>query len=328
MKRKILNRYKTILLGILLCILCVGCGEPVDDTEIRVGALKGPTSMGMLFMMDEEEKFDTVNHYSFQMATTADELLPLMVQEKLDIALVPANVAGILYQKTEGGICVVDINTLGVLYMVSGDTTIQSIEDLKDTTIYLTGKGTTPDYALQYLLAQNGMTAEDCTLEYRSEPTEVAAILAENPNAIGLLPQPFVTAACKQNQSLSVVLSMNEEWSKVAKDDQGGMVTGVTVVRKAFLQEHETAVKTFLQDHTKSTQAINENPEKGAKLCVAQGIVAKEPIAQAAIPQCNITCVTGEEMADRLSGYLQVLYEMAPESVGGTLPGEDFYYQQ
>lgn len=316
---------------ILLGAGLTGCGSqkdtlPVEDTVVRVGSLKGPTSMGLLFLMEDAEQGQSAGKYEFQMATAADELLPLMVKGELDIALVPANVASVLYGRTEGGVSVIDINTLGVLYMVSGDTSIQETADLAGRTVYLTGKGTTPDYVLRYLLAENGISEEDVTLEYKSEAAEVAALLAENPEATGLLPQPFVTAALSQNEALSAVLDMNEEWSRVQGEDGSSMVTGVTVVRNDFLEEHEDAVKCFLEEHARSTQAINDDPETGAAYAVKAEIVAKEPIAQKAIPGCNITCITGAEMKQALEGYLKVLYGQDPASVGGGLPQEDFYY--
>lgn len=303
-----------------------GCGKATDTTQIRMGSLKGPTSMGLLFLMDEAEKGEAEGNYAFTMATQADELLPLMVKGEMDIALVPANVASVLYNKMEGQLAVIDINTLGVLYMVTGDSSIESVEDLKGRTIYLTGKGTTPDYVLHYIMSENGMTESDYTLEYKSEASEVAALLAEKPDAVGLLPQPFVTAACMQNEALHVVLDMNEEWTKLQGEGGSRMVTGVTVVRREFLEEHEAAVKNFLKEHEESAAAINEDAGTGASLAVAAGIVAKEPIAQKAIPACNITCIQGDEMKQALSGYLEVLFEQNPESVGGVLPGEDFYY--
>lgn len=312
------------LIGVLLLILMImgtliGCGKTEDDVKIRVGAMKGPTSMGMLFMQENE-------NYDFVMATAADELLPMMIKGELDIALIPANVASILYNKTQGGVSVIDINTLGVLYMVSGDSSIKSVEDLRGKTIYLTGKGTTPDYVLNYILNENGLTNEDVTLEFKSEATEVAAVLSENPNAIGLLPQPFVTAAQIQNESLMVVMDMNEQWDMLQGEAGSRMVTGVTVVRNEFLQENKKAVEKFIEAHEESTKAINADPDTGAKLAVEAGIVAKEPIAKKAIPNCNIVCITGEEMKNALSGYLNVLFEQGKESVGGMVPTEEFYF--
>lgn len=304
----------------------VAITEAVEKVAVKVGSMKGPTSMGLMFLMEDAENGEATHNYEFQMATAADELLPLMIKGELDIALVPANVASVLYNKTEGGISVIDINTLGVLYMVSGDDSIASVADLKGKTIYLTGKGTTPDYVLQYLLKENGFVDGDCTIEYKSEATEVAAVLAENPDAVGLLPQPFVTAACAQNDALKVVLDTNVEWDKLQGEGGSRLVTGVTVVRNAFLEENKEVVDAFLAEHASSAEAINADATTGAALVVEAGIIAKEPLAQKAIPNCNITCITGEEMKQALAGYLNVLFEQAPESVGGALPGDEFYY--
>jgi NitT/TauT family transport system substrate-binding protein len=297
-----------------------------EKVTIRVGSLKGPTSLGLLSLMDKAENGEAANDYEFQMASAADEILPLMIKGDLDIALVPANVASVLYAKTEGNVSVIDINTLGVLYMVSGDTSIESVQDLKGKTIYLTGKGTTPDYSLQYILSENGMSTADCTLEYKSEATEVAAVLAENPDAVGLLPQPFVTAACAQNEALSVILDMNEEWNSVQGEGGSSMVTGVTVVRNEFLEENPEAVKAFLEEHADSAEAAVTDTERVAALAVQAEIIAKEPIALKAIPKCNIVCITGDDMKQALSGYLEVLYGFDASSVGGALPEDGFYY--
>ena len=328
--------------GLLLGML-TGCGsnqnngsrgvqsiaETREAAKIRVGSLKGPTSMGILFLMDKAEIGGTTDDYEFRVATGADELLPLIVKGELDIALLPANVAAVLYQKTNGGIAVIDINTLGVLYMVTGTAGVDGIAELKGKTIYLTGKGTTPEAALHYVMEKNGLAKDDYTLEFKSEATEVAAILADNPDAIGLLPQPFITAALMQNDALKVILDLNEEWMRAGQNtdaDGAGMVTGVTVVRKAFLEEHPEAVEDFLEEHALSVEAINADAATGAALAVSAGIVAKEAIAQKAIPECNITCVTGEEMKTALSAYLDVLADFNAELVGGQVPAEDFYY--
>lgn len=307
--------------------LFTGCGQS-ESANIRIGSLKGPTSMGILFLMERAKNGELPDSYEFHMATGADELLLLMAQGDLDIALVPANVAAVLYQRTEGGVVVVDVNTLGVLYVVTESDGIRSVADLAGKTIYLTGMGTTPEASLRYLLQQNGLTENDYTLEFKSEATEVATVLAEVPEAIGLLPQPFVTAALLQNQGLKVALDLNEEWNKIQGEGGSGMVTGVTIVRRAFLEEHPEAVESFIREHSDSVAAINADPDTGAALAVEQGIVAKEPIARQAIPECNIVCITGQEMRTSLSGYLEVLAGFDITMIGGRMPGDDFYCER
>lgn len=297
----------------------------VPAVTVRTGSMKGPTTIGLLSLMQRAKLGEAEGNYEFTIVTAADELLTLMVKGELDIALVPANVASVLYRKTEGGISVIDINTLGVLYMVSGDSSIKTMEDLKGRTVYLTGKGTTPDYVLKYLLEKNGIQETELVLEYKSEAAEVAAILAAQPESVGLLPQPFVTAACVQNESLSVILDMTAEWNSVSSEGSS-LVTGVTVVRREFLENNPEAVAGFMAEHKESTEYTNNNIEETAKLAVEAGIIAKEPLAQKAIPQCNVTYLDGAEMKAALEGYLSVLYGQNPESVGGKLPEEDFYY--
>lgn len=298
--------------------------EPLaEDIVVRVAAMKGPTTMGLVKMWQDSEEGTAKGNYEFNMMTGADEIMPLMIKSEMDIALLPANAAANLYQKSKGAITVIDINTLGVLYVVSANASVSSVADLKGKTIYLTGKGTTPDYALQYLLAQNSIDLREVTLEYKSEAVEVAAILKENPDSIGLLPQPFVTAALAQNESLKIVLDINAEWE--ALNDGNGLVTGVTVVRTAFLEEQPEAVDLFMEEHEASAEFANTNVEEAAELVAARGIVEKAAIAAKAMPGCNITYMEGEEMKTALSSYLTTLFEQNPEFIGGAMPGDDFY---
>ena len=300
--------------------------ENASGAAVRVGSLKGPTSMGLAELMDRAEKGETENDYTFTMAGKADELVGSVANGDLDIVLVPANVASILYTKTQGNVNVIDINTLGVLYVVASDDSISSMEALKGKTLYMTGKGTTPEYVMNYLLSENGLNDGDVTLEFKSEAAEVASVLKEDPSAVGVLPQPFATAACIQNEALKPVLDLTEQWNLLNKENGSQLVTGVTIVRSDFLKENEEAVKLFIEDHKASAAYTSEHLDEAAEMVAALGIVEKAPIAKKAMPACNIVCITGEEMKSALSGYLSVLEAADAKSVGGQLPADDFYY--
>lgn len=303
-------------------------GDTGDNCQagVRVGSLKGPTSMGLVYLMDKAQKGETENHYEFTMTGAADELVGKIASGDLDIALIPANVASVLYTKTQKNVTVLDINTLGVLYVVASDDSIASVADLKGKTVYMTGKGTTPEYVMNYLLKENGLAAGDVDLQFKSEATEVASLLKENPEAIGVLPQPFATAACVQNEALKPVVDLTEAWNALNQGSGSMLVTGVTIVRSDFLRENRSPIQMFLEDHRESAQYAVDHVDETAELVAAAGIVEKAPIAKKALPYCNIVCMTGQEMKDALSGYLNVLYEQDAKSVGGQLPGDDFYY--
>lgn len=298
---------------------------PLSVTEpLRIAGLKGPTTMGLVNLLSMEQAGTAAMDYDLQLYGAADEIVPLLIKGELDMAAIPANLAATLYQKTSGGIQAVAVNTLGVLYVVEQGDTVHSMADLKGRTILSTGKGTTPEYVLRYLLAANGLDPDkDVDIQYYSEATEVTAQMTATQDAIAVLPQPYVTAAGLKDDTLRVALDLTAEWDKVA-DTQ--LITGVTVVRKAYAEEHPDVVAAFLADYAQSVNAANTDLDGTAALCEEQGVVAKAAIAKKALPNCNIVCLTGEELKADVSGYLQVLYDADPAAVGGTLPGEDFYW--
>lgn len=317
-----------IMLAAGTMVLGTGSNVLAEDSA-TVMALKGPTAMGMVSLMNQADQGEiTDENYNFQIVASPDEVTPAIAQGTADIAAVPANLASVLYQKTDGGVQVLTINTLGVLYLVENGNQIQSISDLKGKTIYASGKGATPEYALNYILKENGLTpGEDVQIEWKSEHTECVAALAEHEDAIALLPQPFVTTAQSKNDSLRVALDLTEEWDNIQKENGGNssLVTGVTVVRTEFAQEHPEIVEDFMERYQESVTFVNDHAEEAAKMIGNYDIIPEE-VAKKALPECNIVYIDGAEMKEKLSGYLEVLKQENPQAVGGTLPTDEFYY--
>lgn len=300
--------------------------EEFDEFELHIGALKGPTSMGMVKLMEERFIFASVNQWLFNLAGSADELTPALIKGDLDIACVPANLAAVLYNKTGGQVVTLAVNTLGVLYVVEdGGETVQSMADLRGKTIVAAGKGSTPEYGLRYLLEQNGLNPDkDVTIDWKSEHAECVAALAAGTADIALLPQPFVTVAQSKLENLRIALDLTAEWD--ALDNGSAMITGVAVARRAFVEENPELVDLFLEKYAESVAWVNENPAEAAEWIKFWEIVESADVAEKALPYCNIVCLTGQEMYEKLSGYLQILADASPESVGGALPRDDFFY--
>ena len=287
--------------------------------------------MGMVkFMNDAESGELTDNNYNFNITAATDEVSAALIQGKTDIAAVPANLASVLYNNTDGGVQVLAINTFGVLYIVENGDSVQSAQDLRGKTIYSSGKGTTPEYALNYILRENGIDpASDVTIEWKSEQAECLSAIQNEANAIAMLPQPFVTTAQTQNPDLRVALDLTAEWDKLQADSDtpSSLVTGVVVARTDFVEEHPEAVAAFMKHYQESVDYVNDNVSDAAKLVGNYEIVTAE-VAEKAIPECNIVFISGDEMKERLSGYLTVLFEQNAESVGGALPDDAFYYSR
>ena len=313
-------------------------GTEADTAHFRIAALKGPTAMGLVKLMkDNDETIGALlssakpyegevgNLYTFTLAGSADEVTPALIKGDLDMACVPANLAAVLYGKTNGAVEVLAVNTLGVLYIVENGGTVQSMADLKGQTIVAAGKGSTPEYALRYLLTENGIDPDkDVTIDWKSEHSECVAALASGQASIALLPQPFVTVAQNKIEGLRMALDLTAEWDKL--DNGSGLITGVIVARRDVVEANPGAVDSFLQDYAASVEWVNANNADAAQLIAEYGIIEAAPVAEMALPYCNIVCITGSEMKDKLSGYLQVLADAEPSSVGGALPGDDFYY--
>lgn len=320
---------------VLLLVVFTGCSTtepPVDDgglssavkTTVRIAGLKGPTTMGLIKVLEDAELGTAYNDYEFTIAGSADEITPKLIKGELDMAAIPANLASVLYNKTEGKVKVVALNTLGVIYIVEKGDSVKTLSDLAGKTIYATGKGSTPEYSLKYMLKSAGIDPEnDVTIEWKSEPTEVVALLNQNENGIAMLPQPYVTVAQGAVENLRIALNLNDEWN--ALDNGSLMVTGALAVRSEFIENNPEALEAFLDEYKASTQFVNENYKEASLLIEKAGIV-KAAVAEKAIPYCNIVNITGEEMKEALSGYLEIIHEANPASVGGKLPGEDFYF--
>ncbi|MBR6770289.1 MAG: ABC transporter substrate-binding protein [Lachnospiraceae bacterium] len=336
-----MKKITAMLLSLTLCLsMLTGCGNQAGNTasseeaavELRVAALKGPTAMGMVKLMeDTQEQPVNGNSYQFTIAASADEVTPRLVQGEIDIAAVPANLASALYNNTKGAIQVLAINTLGVLYMVEAGESIQSVEDLRGGTIYASGKGATPEYALNYILSANGIDPErDVTIEWKSEHSEcVAALTTAGEGSVALLPQPFVTTAQTKNNQIRIALDLTEEWDRLQQEEEApsALLTGTVIVRKAFVEENPEAVKRFMDSYKESVDYVNGNVAQAAQL-IEQFDIVPAAVAEKALPYCNIVFVEGSEMKERLSGYLEVLMGQNPKSVGGAVPTDEFYYSR
>ncbi|MBQ5992450.1 MAG: ABC transporter substrate-binding protein [Clostridia bacterium] len=310
-----------ICLALILTFSMLACAKTQQNAEqpaepVRVAALAGPTGMGLAYMMQ-----DMQDRYTVELFTAPDQVTAKIVNGEVDIAAVPINLASVLYKKTEGKVNVIAINTLGVLYVLENGNSINSVSDLAGKTIWSTGEGSTPEYILNYLLAANGLT-DSVKVEYIADNAELIAKLADGSAEVALLPEPHVSIATAQNGNVRVALKVNDLWSE--KNDTQ-LVQGVYIVRSDYLASNKTQVDAFLKDAADSAKKV-VSEEDAAAVVVAQGIIGKEPIAKRAIPNCNITLVTGAEMKASVSAMLKVLFDANPKSIGGAMPNDDFYY--
>lgn len=301
----------------LICMAACSKNEKTGVT-VNIGVLKGPTGMGAAWLMDQNEQGLSANSYNFTIAGAPDVLTGQLISGDMDMAALPTNAISTLYNKTEGKITVLGVNALGVLYVLENGDRINSVADLEGKTILASGQGSTAEYVLNYILEQNGVSAE---IFWASEHSEAATLALSGEYDIVMLPEPFVTTVTTKNGSFRVALDLTREWEALG----GGELTmGGIAVRTEFLEAHPDAVKAFVKEYANSVAFTNAQPADAAKL-IAKYEIAAEEIAKNAIPRCNIVWLHGENYKAKLENFLGVVYEANPAGIGGKMPGDDFY---
>ena len=300
--------------------------QSVSYKDTNVYVLSGPTGIGAANLKDKADKGETEVNYNITIVAQPGEVVAKISNGEADIAAIATNLAANLYNKTNGKITILAVNTLGVLNVVSPNgVEINSLADLKGKKVYTTGQGSNPEYIINYLLEKNNIDKEkDITIEYKAEGSELLTVWATDPTAVIIAPEPVATTLTVQNEGAKIAVNLTEEWNKVSEDSS--LMMGCVVVRNEFLNENKATVDKFLEEYKASVEAAQNDLDTTSALCETYGIVAKAAIAKKAIPNCNLCFVTGDEMKTKLSGYLKVLFDADNTSVGGKLPADDFYY--
>lgn len=314
-----MKKFLAILLSLIIIIGATACSKTKKtDVTVNIGVLKGPTGMSAAWLMDQNDQKLSANEYNFTVAGTPDAITGQLINGDMDIAALPTNAISALYNKTEGKISVLGVNALGVLYILENGNSINSVSDLAGKTVLASGKGSTAEYVLNYILEKNGVIAE---IVWAAEHSEAATLALKGDYDIVMLPEPFVTNVTAKSDAFRVALDLTEEWEALGN---GELTMGGIAVRTAFLEEHPDAVKAFVDEYGKSVAFTNSQPEDAAKL-IAKYEIAAEEVAKNAIPRCNIVWLHGKDYKAVLENFLGVVYDANPAGIGGKMPGNDFY---
>ena len=314
----------TMVLMMVLAFL-TACGQeesergdaPADlpETPIPIATLAGPTGMGIVQLFDNAA-------YDVSVFSTPDQITPKIISGEIDVATIPSNVAAVLYNKMQGGVHIVAVNTMGVLYIVENGDTVTTIDDLAGKTLYATGQGATPEYAIEKILSYNGI--DDVTIEYMGAHADLANAVAAGDVKLALLPEPFISTVLSKNEALTVKIDINEEWRSIF-GEEAGMPMGVTIVTSDFADSRENMDR-LIADYSASVSYVIEETDNAAAEIEAKGIVASEAIAKEAIPRSGISFITGEAGRTMLSDYFDVMFASNPGSLGGAMPDNAIYY--
>ena len=314
-----------LLFAAIMMLSLAACGAKPQTGEMNVYVLAGPTGIGAVNLWAKAEAGETQNSYKFNLVAANDEILAAISKGEADIAAVATNLASTLYNKTEGNVTVLAVNTLGVLSILTNGTELNTVADLKGKTLYSPGQGANPEYILRNVLEGNGLDPDnDLTIKFVGDGSELPAIWAKEPEAVIMAPQPVATSILMKYETAKTAFDMTTEWEKIS--GASNLMMGCVIVRNEYLEKNPGVVKTFMKEYEESVNAAKADAAATGTLCEKYGIIPKAAIATKAIPSCGLTYVDGADMKTRLSAYLDIMFKANPKSVGGALPADDFYY--
>lgn len=325
---KAFKKTLTVIISIVLILSVAGCsGKKNEEKTVRVAALNGPTGMGMVKLIEDGSEGKTKLNYDFTLTGSPEDLNGKIINGEVDIAAVPTNLAMVLHNRTDGQVKLAAVNTLGVLYLLENGDSISTIEDLKGKTVNVSGKGSMPDFLFRYLLDKNNLKAgEDVTVDFTLEHADLSAAVAQEDVEIALLPQPHVTTAMMKNENVKIALDITKEWEKAT--DGKELIMGVIIVQKEFAEKNKELLDKFLDEYKESVNFVNSNTDEAAKLIEKYGILPNAQVAKNAIPYSNIVYRDAIEAKESLQEIYKILYSFEPNSVGGKIADDGFYYKK
>lgn len=314
MKKKLIRPLAAVLvLMIIMAVTFTGCGSDELSSGVEIATLNGPTGMGMVELMNDEN----VNITTYQ---SPNEAVSKLLAGEADMAAVPSNLAAILNTKTKGDIVAVTNLAYGMLSILGNDTDISDLKSLEGKTIVASGQGGTPEYVLGILLDNAGVKAE---IKWLANHGDVAQALLAKKGTIALLPEPFVSTAAAKSKDISVIADLDEAWNEFAGTD---MPMGTLITTKEFAAEKGEDIDILIEKLKASVDKVNSADEEVIAEIVEKGFIADKTIAEKAIPGCMISCTDSETTRNDLDRFYNELFKKNPASVGGEVPGEDFYY--
>lgn len=326
--KKALKKIITAFISVVLILSAVGCSSKKNEEKtVRVAALNGPTGMGMVKLIEDGSEGKTKLNYDFTLTGSPDDLNGKIINGEVDIAAVPTNLAMVLHNRTDGQVQLAAVNTLGVLYLLENGDSISTIEDLKDKTVNVSGKGSMPDFLFRYLLDKNNLKAgEDVSVDFTLEHADLGAAVAQGDVEIALLPQPHVTTAMMKNENVKIALDVTKEWEKATGGKE--LIMGVIIVQKEFAEKNKELLDKFLDEYKESVNFVNSNTDEASKLIEKYGILPNAQVAKNAIPYSNIVYRDAIDAKESLQEIYEILYSFEPNSVGGKIADDGFYYKK
>lgn len=305
----------------LITLFSACASKKTEVLQINVTVLNGSTGFGAAKLISDSKDGKTALNYNVTVEKLAENVTKGLINGSIDIAALPTNAAAAVYNKTEGGIKIAAVNTLGVLYVVANGEklAISSLSELDGMTVYCPEQN--PAFIFKAICDAHGVNAKIDTTY--AKPEELRDALVNGIVDIAVIPEPMVTIAKSKNNKLVTAIDLTDEWEKAYGEHT--LLQGCVVVRTEWADSHPKELEEFLADYKASIEFTSSNLKDASVLVAEAGMVGAAPVAEKAIPKCNIVYIDGEQMARSLDVFFAKLYATDPKAVGGALPDSGIY---
>lgn len=328
-----------ILLVLFLVVLGSGCiseepDKPAAQVEkldkIVVSSPFSPLAMPMAYIVENDMLQDVAEDVELVIWNNPDQLRAMMIQEQADFVSVPSNVASTFYNKGTD-LTLLRISVWGVFYVISTNTSVQSLQDLKGEVIYVPFRGDQPDLVFRYICQQQGIDPfEDCQIQYVASPLDVtmSMLAGTAEHAVTLEPGAAVAIMKAEEKGMVVerVIDLQAEWGNVT--GQKPRFPNAGVVALSNIQEHPEAVEAFCNAYDEAVEWTNQNPHEAAILAAKYVEGVNAPAFEESLDYTIFESVSAEDSREELEKMYTCFMSLDPASVGGKLPDEGFYYRE
>ena len=296
---------------------------PPEEVTYSVVSLRGPTGVGLVDAMQESQLGEDIE-LEWEVAGSPDIAVSRILSGEADLVTLPTNVAAQLYNRG-AEVAVAGTTLWGVLYLVGPEGGPESWQQLEGRTVYSLARGATPDVLFRYLLEEQGLDPEnDLTIDYSYGHVELAQLAASGQVELAVLPEPFVTQVTMRNPNMRVLLDFQESWKQVTGSDQSYPQT-VFLARREAAERSPEHFSRLMERIRSSLQFALDDPAVTAELTADSEVGLPAAVTESALPRLNIRYESATEARAEIEGYLQLLYGFNPRSIGGAIPGDDFY---
>lgn len=323
---KIFKRISAAFLALLMLFSLASCADNggetkpeettsyVRENKTKLAVFNGVTSLGVAKLVK-----DRGYAYESSLYTDLSEVENLIKNGGADMAAVPVESAARLFNETKGAVKIIAVNNLGVLHLVTGDESIKTLADLKDKTVYATGKGTAYEHIMNFIFEKNAISPK---VEYVATEAELVTLAIEGKADICIIPEPYATKVVFENTKMKRVIDLSDEWNKFS---EAPLVQGVIVARTEYIEQNPEYIEQFLFQNEISVNFLNENIDAGADMLYNGQYFSTFDLARECVPACNLYFMKGEEM----KAAVKVVYDVLPaELTGGTVSADGICFVQ